>query len=54
MKHRLTFTDEEIKVMADRLEYVKPMDYDLHTYAILRNLYGRFSSILLHLKPAKE
>lgn len=45
-KHTLTFTEEEIKALMDRLVPISPVEYDLQTYSCLRNLYGRFSRIL--------
>lgn len=53
MKHRLTFTTEELGVLEERLEVVEPMKYDLHTYTLLRNLYGRIGHILLNVRPAR-
>lgn len=49
-KHRMTFTDEEMAILEERLEIVEPMKYDLHTYAVLRNLYGR----IVHLRALAE
>ncbi|MBA7569802.1 hypothetical protein ES708_11543 [subsurface metagenome] len=49
-KHRITLTEEELEALRDRLVPVSPLDYDLHTYAILRDLYGRFDHILLMSK----
>jgi len=46
-KHQVTLSDEELKALSDRLVPISPIDYDLKTYAILRNLYGRFEHILL-------
>lgn len=43
VKYRYAFTIEELRVMRDRLIPVSPMDYDLKTYAIIRDLYGRFA-----------
>jgi len=54
MKHRLTFTDEELAVLEERLEVVEPMKYDLHTYAVLRNLYGRICHFRLFQRPVKQ
>jgi len=50
-KYRLSFTEEELQVLADRLEVVSPSQYSLRTYTILRDLYGRFTSILIRLMP---
>jgi|GEM_PF-4216437 len=50
MTHRLTFTDEELAVLEERLAYVELIKYDLHAYALLRNLYGRIT----HLRLADE
>ncbi len=46
MTHRVTLTDEELKALADRLVPIKPIDYDLKTFSILRSLYGRFTWLL--------
>ena len=46
MKHRVTLSDEELKALLDRLVPISPANYDLKTYAILRNLTGRFERIL--------
>jgi len=50
MKHRLTFTTRELEILRERLEVVRPFDYDLDTYSKLRHLYGRIDHILLHLR----
>jgi len=54
MKHRLTFTDEELAVLEESLEVVEPAKYDLHTYAVLRNLYGRIYHLRLHQRPVTQ
>lgn len=46
MKHKLTLSDEELDVLEERLTYVKPVDYTLENYALLRGLYGR----IVHLR----
>lgn len=45
-KHAIMLTEEELRALADRLVPIRPLDYDTHTFAILRNLYGRFTRIL--------
>lgn len=45
-KHRVILSDEELKALSDRLVPIRPMDYDLRTFAILRDLYGRFQRLL--------
>lgn len=46
-KHTLRFTTEELIALRDRLVPISAMEYDLHTYAILRDLYGRFDTIII-------
>ena len=53
-KHQVTLTDEELKALSDRLVPIAPIDYDLQTYAILRNLYGRFQRLLQRIGGEKE
>jgi len=52
--HRVTLTDEELQALADRLVPIRPIDYDLPTYAILRDLYGRFTHLLAQSEARKE
>ena len=47
IKHRLTLSGEEIALLRDRLVPIAPIDYDLHSYAKLRGLYGRFDHYCL-------
>jgi len=54
MKHRLTFTDEDLAILEERLEVVEPMKYDLHTFALLKNLYGRICRLRLHQRPVRQ
>jgi len=53
-KHRITLTEEEIEALADRLVPISPGDYQLHEYAILRDLYGRFTHILSRSKEGAK
>lgn len=46
-KHRLAFTDEELRVLEERLAHVSPNHYTLQDFATLRNLYGRITHIIL-------
>ena len=46
MKHKVTLSDEELKALLGRLVPIAPSEYDLKTYAILRNLTGRFERLL--------
>lgn len=52
MKHRLTLTVEELAILEERLAYVKPVDYDLRSFALLRGLYGRV--VTLHAKAKRR
>jgi len=54
VKHRITLSDEEIAIIETRIEKVTPVDYDLHTYALLRNLYGRFLALRTQAKVKEE
>ena len=54
MKHRITLTTEEITALRDRLVPISAYDYDLHTFAILRNLYGRLDHILIFEPKTEE
>ena len=52
-KHRVTLSDDELVALRDRLVPIAPADYDLHTYSILRDLYGRFCRLTVGLdKPS--
>lgn len=44
--HKVSLSDDELKAMLLRLVPIRPFDYDLKTFAILRNLTGRFSRLL--------
>ncbi|HUV52781.1 MAG TPA: hypothetical protein VMW64_06880 [Dehalococcoidia bacterium] len=46
-KHRLSFTDEELRVLEERLAVVNPNLYTLQDFATLRNLYGRITHIMI-------
>ncbi|MBA7580031.1 hypothetical protein ES708_21917 [subsurface metagenome] len=46
MKHKVTLSDEELKALILRVEVLSPMEFDLETFSILRNLYARFQRIL--------
>lgn len=46
IKHKVTLTNKELEALQGRLIPIAPTDYDLETYAILRNLYGRFERLL--------
>lgn len=52
-RHRLSLTVEELVALRDRLVPISPTAYDRHTYAILRNLYGRIEH-LLQLSETKK
>lgn len=43
--HRIKLTGEDVALLKDRLVPIAPSDYDLHDYAILRHLYGRFCQL---------
>ncbi|MBA7573985.1 hypothetical protein ES708_15786 [subsurface metagenome] len=47
IKHRMTLTGEEIALLRDRLVPIAPIDYDLNSFSILRNLYGRLDHYCL-------
>ncbi len=46
MKHRVTLTDEELEALCLRLVPLTPAEFDLKTFALLRELYGRFTWLL--------
>ena len=46
-KYRIILTQDELQALSDRLVSICPADYSLEEFAILRNLYGRFTHILL-------
>ena len=46
-KHTIRLTDKEVAALKDRLVPICPADYDLETYAILRDLYGRLEHLEL-------
>lgn len=53
MKHRLTFTTEELQALEGRLVPLNPSEFDLHTFALLRGIYGRIISVQLRNYPQK-
>lgn len=53
-KHNLSLTIEELTILRDRLVPISPMDYDLHAYAILRDLYGRIEHIILRSETGRR
>ena len=53
-KHHITLTEEELQALADRLVPICPAEYSPERYALLRNLYGRFTHILLGLDMSKR
>ena len=53
-KYRLSLTVEELIALRDRLVPIVPIDYDLHTYAILRDLHGRIDRLILRSEERKE
>lgn len=46
-KYRLTLTAEELVALRDRLVPITPTAYDLHTYGLLRGLYGRLDHLII-------
>jgi hypothetical protein len=46
MKHRITLSDEELTALCLRLVPLRPVEFDLKTFSILRHLYGRFTTVL--------
>ncbi|MBA7699850.1 hypothetical protein ES703_108553 [subsurface metagenome] len=50
--HRVALSDDELKALLGRLVPITPVDYDIKTFAILRNLYGRFERLLLKSSPS--
>ncbi len=51
---RVTLTLEELAMLISRIETVVPIDYDLHSFALLRNLYGRFLSLQMKRDPERR
>jgi len=52
-KYRITLTEKELKVLRDRLVPIRPVDYSLEDFTILRNLYGRLDHIFLTSKEGR-
>lgn len=52
--HTLRLSDEEIEALKNRLVPIAPIDYDLETYALLRELYGRLEHIQLNPRKGGE
>jgi len=48
-KITLRLTPEEAIALRDRLVPISPLKYDLSTYAILRDLYGRIDRIIMRI-----
>ena len=51
IKHRITLTGEEVALLRDRLVPISPLDYDLRSFSLLRNLYGRLDRITVLSQP---
>lgn len=48
--YHLTLTIEEVRALKTRLIPISPAEYDIETYALLRNLYGRLDHFDIHHK----
>ena len=46
-KHKVALSDRELRLLADRLVPISPLDYNLEDCSTLRDLYGRFEHLIL-------
>ena len=51
--YRLSLSLEELEALANRLVPISPSEYDLHSFSLLRDLYGRITHLILSAKTTE-